>query len=159
MSSVAPNDTTAGAQSYVVPTSGDVPFRVERIDHVVLRCKNMQTMVEFYCGTLGLEVAKRNERLGLVHLRAGSAMLDLVPVKSFAGDTSSTATPVDSRNMDHFCLRIEPFDFAALESYLRTKSVNPGELRMRFGAEGDGASFYITDPEGNRVELKGPSGV
>jgi hypothetical protein len=32
-----------------------------------------------------------------------------------------------------------------------------GDIRSRFGAEGNGISIYLTDPEGNTVELKGPS--
>ena len=31
-----------------------------------------------------------------------------------------------------------------------------GEQRKRFGADGEGPSVYLTDPEGNVVELKGP---
>jgi hypothetical protein len=48
--------------------------------------------------------------------------------------------------MDHLCLRIEPFDEKAIVAHLE-----------RHGAEGNGVSIYLTDPEGNVVELKGPS--
>ena len=31
-----------------------------------------------------------------------------------------------------------------------------GPLESRFGAEGEGPSIYLKDPEGNALELKGP---
>lgn len=58
--------------------------------------------------------------------------------------------------MDHVCLRIEPFDADALIAYLKDKGADPGGVESRYGAEGEGPSIYVTDPEGNVVELKGP---
>ncbi|RPI45581.1 MAG: VOC family protein [Betaproteobacteria bacterium] len=133
------------------------PFAVARIDHVVLRCRDVNAMLEFYGEVLGLEVAKRNERIGLIHLRAGSAMVDLIPMADPPADAGESASTAERRNMDHLCLRIQPFDLPRLQAYFGAHGITPGELRVRFGAEGDGASFYIDDPEGNRVELKGPS--
>ncbi len=60
-------------------------------------------------------------------------------------------------NMDHFCLRVDPFDQDAIVSHLRKHGVAVGDIRTRYGAEGNGISIYLTDPEGNTVELKGPS--
>jgi len=133
------------------------PFAVARIDHVVLRCRDIQAMLDFYRDVLGLDVAKRNERLGMIHLRAGSAMVDLIPMAQLPTDRDGPASTATSHNMDHLCLRIEPFDVARLEAYFGARGIMLGELRVRFGAEGDGTSFYLQDPEGNRVELKGPS--
>jgi catechol 2,3-dioxygenase-like lactoylglutathione lyase family enzyme len=133
------------------------PFDVARIDHVVLRCRDVNAMVDFYCGVLGLEVAKRNARLGLIHLRAGNAMIDLIPSGDVPTGADAATAALARGNMDHFCLRVEPFDVARLRAYFDTHGIGLGELRVRFGAEGDGESFYIHDPEGNRVELKGPS--
>ena len=132
-------------------------FRILGIDHVVLRCDNVDEMLDFYCGVLGCTVAKRNERLGLIHLSAGTAMIDLVSANGELGRASGSAAEPPVRNMDHFCLRIEPFDADRLTEHLKAHNLMPGELRARFGAEGDGISFYISDPAGNRVELKGPA--
>ena len=137
--------------------AGERPFGVARIDHVVLRCRDVSAMLEFYCTLLGLEVAKRNERLGLVHLRAGSAMIDLIPMSDPPATNAGPTTGSPPGNMDHFCLRIEPFDVARLRSYFGARGIELNDLRPRYGAEGDGESFNIRDPEGNRVELKGPS--
>ena len=58
--------------------------------------------------------------------------------------------------MDHFCVRVDPFDADAIARHLEAHGVDPGEVVPRFGAEGSGPSMYIADPEGNTVELKGP---
>ena len=130
------------------------PFRVLAIDHIVLRCRDLPVMLEFYCQGLGFEVAKRNEPLGLVHLKSRSAMVDLISLDGPLGRAGGAAAGVEGRNMDHLCLRVDPFDGPALMRHFESLGVAPMELRTRFGAEGDGLSFYIRDPEGNRVEIK-----
>ena len=133
-------------------------FEIRGLDHVVLRCTNVDAMLQFYCGVLGCTIAKHNERLGLIHLRAGITMIDLVDIRGGTERAGSGVAPDGARpNMDHFCLRIEPFDVAGLTAHLKHYGLEPGEPRTRFGAEGDGPSVYLQDPEGNRVELKGPS--
>ena len=58
--------------------------------------------------------------------------------------------------MDHVALRIASFDLEALTAYLTAHDVEIGDAGTRYGAEGDGPSLYLKDPEGNTVELKGP---
>jgi glyoxylase I family protein len=130
-------------------------FRVLAIDHIVLRCKDLDAMLDFYCGTLGFEVAKRNEPLGLVHLRSGNAMIDLVTLDGPLGRNGGAAPGAEGRNLDHLCLRVDPFDPNAYMRHFESLGLAPAELRTRFGGEGDGLSFYVRDPEGNRVEIKG----
>jgi len=115
------------------------------IDHVVLRVADIERMRKFYCDVLGAQHVAWRPRLGMSHLRAGAAMIDLV-----IGERSGL-------NMDHLCLRVEPFDQRAIVAHLEKHGVKVGEIRNRFGAEGNGVSIYLTDPEGNIVELKGPS--
>jgi len=122
-------------------------LRVKGLDHVVLRVADMDRAIAFYEQVLGLHVERRLESIGLVQLRAGAAMIDLVP---------RTEDEDDSRNMDHFAVRIEEMDVAALTAHLKRHGIDPGEVRRRYGAEGYGSSLYITDPDGNTVELKGP---
>lgn len=118
------------------------------IDHIVLRVSDRQAMERFYCGVLGATHVAYRPELGMSHLRVGDSMIDLVESKPL---------PKEGRNMDHFCLRVGGFDTAAIVDYLKRNGVKVGEVRERFGAEGNGVSIYITDPEGNTVELKGPS--
>jgi glyoxylase I family protein len=129
-----------------------LPLRVTGLDHVVLRVSDMDRAIEFYERVLGLHVERRLSEIGLVQLRAGSAMIDLVPQK--AGEEPDRT--MDRRNMDHYAVRIDSMDVAALTAHLRRCGIDPGEVRRRYGAEGYGSSIYITDPDGNTVELKGP---
>jgi len=120
-------------------------IRLREIDHVVLRVQDMKRMVAFYSEVLGAEFVAYRPDFDMTHLRAGASMIDLV-----AGEGGG-------RNMDHFCLRVEPFDEQAIVAHLRAHDVQVGDIKTRYGAEGNGVSIYLTDPEGNQVELKGPS--
>jgi catechol 2,3-dioxygenase-like lactoylglutathione lyase family enzyme len=132
-------------------------LNIREIDHVVLRVKDIDAMRRFYCDVLGaMHVAYRPE-LGMSHLRAGVSMIDLVEVDGPLGKQGGAAPGRQGRNMDHFCVRVEPFDQDAIVAHLERHGVAVGEIRNRFGAEGNGISIYLTDPEGNTVELKGPS--
>lgn len=132
-------------------------LRVLGLDHVVLRVRDLDAALRFYQGALGCAVERRLDALGLVQLRAGAALIDLVPVDSPLGKAGGGAPAPDGKNVDHFCLRIETFDAAALAAHLRSRGVEPGDVGTRYGAEGDGPSMYLRDPDGNVVELKGPA--
>jgi catechol 2,3-dioxygenase-like lactoylglutathione lyase family enzyme len=131
-------------------------IRIRNIDHVVLRVRDVPEMVRFYCEVLGCAVEKVQEALGLTQLRAGGALIDLVDVAGEIGRMGGAPPGAEGRNMDHFCLRIEPFDAAAVAGHLQGHGIDPGPVERRYGAEGTGPSIYIRDPEGNTVELKGP---
>jgi len=131
-------------------------IRVREVDHLVLRVVDLDAMLRFYCDALGCTVERRQDAIGLVQLRAGRSLLDLVPVDGKLGAAGGAPPGREGRNLDHFCFRIEPFDAAAIRAYLRSHGIAAGEVAMRYGAEGEGPSIYISDPEGNVVELKGP---
>ena len=131
-------------------------FSILGLDHVVLRAANVPRMVHFYCTVLGCTLERERADLGLTQLRAGSSLIDLVAVDGEIGRKGGAAPGAEGRNMDHLCLRIEPFDPGALTAQLIRHGVMPGEIKSRFGADGYGFSVYISDPEGNTVELKGP---
>ena len=131
-------------------------FSILGLDHVVLRITNVPRMVRFYCDVLGCTLEKEREDLGLTQLRAGNSLIDLVAVDGAIGCKGGAAPGAEGRNMDHLCLRIEPFDPGALTTHLIQNGVVPGEIKPRYGADGIGPSLYLSDPEGNTVELKGP---
>lgn len=134
------------------------PFHVQRIDHVVLRVSDLQASVAFYQRALGCEVARVRDDLGLVHLRAGASMIDLIAVDGPLGAAGGAAPGSQGRNLDHLCLRIEPFDEDELVRHLQACGASPhGPASGNFGAEGQGLSLYFSDPEGNVIELKGPA--
>jgi catechol 2,3-dioxygenase-like lactoylglutathione lyase family enzyme len=131
-------------------------FQVLGIDHIVLRVADLDRMLAFYCEVLGCVVERREDKIGLIQLRAGSALIDLVPVDSELGRSGGAAPGDEGRNLDHFCLRVEPFEEDAIRAHLARHGIEAGPLKSRYGAEGVGPSIYIEDPEGNVVELKGP---
>jgi glyoxylase I family protein len=125
----------------------DVPLKIREIDHVVLRCRDQARMIDFYTRVLGLNEERRIEAIGLIQLRAGASLIDLVP---------ATDERIESdRNVDHFCLGAEIADLSEAVRYLQANAIEIiGEPAMRYGARGMGLSIYIRDPEGNVVELK-----
>ncbi len=132
-------------------------IKVLGIDHVVLRVADSDRSIHFYCAVLGCALERRVDDIGLVQLRAGRSLIDLVDVDSELGRMGGAGPGADAHNMDHFALRIEPFDEDALRRHLTENGIEVGDVKLRYGAEGDGPSFYVQDPDGNTVELKGPA--
>lgn len=130
---------------------------IRDIDHLVLRTERLEQMIAFYTDVLGMSVERRLDDIGLIQLRAGRSLLDLVPVDGALGAMGGAAPGAQGRNLDHFCLRVEPFDEAALRRHLLAMGIEAGPTEQRYGAEGSGPSIYIRDPDGNTVELKGPA--
>ena len=133
-------------------------LNLQGLDHLVLRVVDLEAMLGFYVDTLGCTVERRQDEIGLVQLRAGRSLIDLVPVTGKLGRLGGAAPGTEGRNLDHFCLRVEPFDEAAIRTHLAAHGVDAGRTESRYGAEGEGPSLYLADPEGNVIELKGPPG-
>jgi len=134
------------------------PFAVLGIDHVVFRVADMARAIGFYRDVLGLVEERRLDELGLVQLRAGRTLIDLVDVAGTIGRAGGPPPRAEGHNVDHVALRIEPFEPAAIAAHLAAHGVTGGEVVTRYGAEGEGPSLYITDADGNTLELKGPPG-
>ncbi|MBS0340256.1 MAG: VOC family protein [Proteobacteria bacterium] len=135
-------------------TASSIPIR--GLDHIVLRVVDPDRMLRFYVEVLGCPLEKRQDDLGLIQLRAGSALIDLVPVDGKLGREGGAPPGAEGRNLDHFCLAVEPFDEPAIRAHLKAHGVQAGATAPRYGAQGEGPSIYLSDPEGNVVELKGP---
>jgi glyoxylase I family protein len=141
---------------------GAAMLTIKQIDHLVLRVTDLRAMMHFYGDILGCPIEKVQEDLGLYQLRAGTGLIDLVPVDGPLGRKGGAAAGKEGRNLDHLCLSVEPFDADAIIAHLRANGVETGPISSRYGAEGQGPSIYATDPEGNVVELKGrpfPAGM
>ena len=133
------------------------PFDVLGLDHVVFRVKDLAKVEAFYHDALGCVVAHRQEHLGLVHIRAGRTLIDLFSVDGRLGRMGGAAPGAEGRNVAHVCLRVEPFDAEAIQARMAELGVPCTGPSSNYGAEGEGPSLYLQDPEGNTVELKGPS--
>lgn len=131
-------------------------LNIRGLDHVVLRVADMERARRFYCDVLGCRVEKDQDALGLLQLRAGLSLIDLVDVQGQLGRAGGAAPGAEGHNMDHFCVRVEPYDEQVIRAHLQRHGVHIGEAGLRYGAEGMGPSLYISDPDGNTVELKGP---
>jgi catechol 2,3-dioxygenase-like lactoylglutathione lyase family enzyme len=131
-------------------------IRIRQIDHIVLRVSDIDRMMAFYVNVIGCTLEKIQKEVGLYQVRAGSSLIDLIPVDEKLGKVGGAAPGAEGRNLDHFCLRVEPFDADAIGRHLHLNGIEPGKVESRDGAEGEGPSIYVTDPEGNVVELKGP---
>ena len=132
------------------------PIVIAGFDHIVLRVRDKDAMLGFYVGVLGLTVDRDRPELGLTHVRAGPQMIDLVTIDGKLGRLGGAAPSAEGRNLDHFALQVRPFDEAAIRAHLAAHGVAVVEEGPRYGADGDGFSLYVRDPEGNTVELKGP---
>lgn len=132
------------------------PFTLRALDHLVLRIRDERRMLAFYREILGCREERRLTEFGLIQLRAGSALIDFVTVDGTLGRAGGAAPGAEARNVDHFCLRIDPFDLEALTAHLAAHGLPAPQVETRYGADGYGPSVYLRDPEGNTVELKGP---
>jgi catechol 2,3-dioxygenase-like lactoylglutathione lyase family enzyme len=140
-----------------MPTASTIAIR--QIDHVVIRAKDLARMVAFYRDVLGCPVEKEQPAVGLIQLRAGSSLIDLVDVAGELGKMGGAPPGTEGRNLDHFCVQVAPWDASAIRAHLAAHGVEAPEPVSRYGALGQGPSIYIQDPEGNTVELKGPPGT
>ena len=132
------------------------PIEINALDHVVLRVKDLAAALAFYRDALGL-VIERELDIGLVQLRAGASLIDLVPVSSRLGSVGGPAAGSSGHNMDHFALELTRFDADAIIAHLDAHGIDHGDVAPRYGAKGSGPSIYVKDPDGNTVELKGPA--
>lgn len=133
-----------------------VPFNLLQLDHVVLRVRDPEKSLAFYQGVLGCTLDKVQDRIGLWQVRAGSSLIDLIPLTGALGKLGGAGPAKEGRNLDHFAIQIAPFEEDKIRAHLAAHNVAITDSGRRYGAQGDGPSIYILDPDGNTVELKGP---
>lgn len=120
-------------------------FEIVGLDHIVLRTNNLEKMVFFYCNVLGCHIENTQDELGLIQLRAGNNIIDLLKIDQTIIQAG--------KNLEHFCLRIYPFEFEKLKKYFHSHGIELLRYANRYGAQGYGWSFYLKDPDNNEVEL------
>jgi catechol 2,3-dioxygenase-like lactoylglutathione lyase family enzyme len=132
------------------------PFALDGLDHVVLLVSDMERARRFYCDVLGCRVDRELPDYGMLQLRAGKSLIDLVDTGSEEGAWGRP--PVEGgRNMDHVCLATRGFRAQEMHAHLASHGVEIVEEGVRYGADGDGYSIYLNDPFGNQIELKSPN--
>jgi catechol 2,3-dioxygenase-like lactoylglutathione lyase family enzyme len=135
--------------------TGTVMINIHAIDHVVFRITDLEKVAAFYTDVLGARWEKKQDEIGLYQLRVGTALIDLVPIDGRLGRIGGAAPATEGRNVDHVCFRVLPWDSEGILAYLQEHGIE-AEVVSRYGAEGSGPSIYLSDPEGNVLELKGP---
>lgn len=120
-------------------------FTISCIDHIVLQTNQIEKMLHFYCDVLNCHIERVQEKFGLTQLRAGENIIDLIKIDS--------PLAKENRNLEHFCLRISPFNFEELSRYFKIKGIEIFRYGQRYGAQGYVWSFYLRDPENNEIEL------
>jgi catechol 2,3-dioxygenase-like lactoylglutathione lyase family enzyme len=131
-------------------------IRIRDIDHVVFRVVDLERVAAFWRDVLGARFEKHQEAIGLYQLRVGTSLVDLVPVDGKLGRMGGAAPGKEGHNVDHVAFRVDPWDEAAILAHLAEHGIG-AEVTQRYGADGEGPSIYLGDPEGNMIELKGPS--
>lgn len=131
-------------------------FRLKSVDHVVLRVTDIERCLDFYRAVVGCTLEKAHTEIGLYQLRAGDFIIDLVDVNGPIGIGGGPPPGPTAHNLDHFCIRIEPFDEDGLRRHFAGHGIETGPLYTNWGGDGRGPSLYVKDPGGNTVELKGP---
>jgi catechol 2,3-dioxygenase-like lactoylglutathione lyase family enzyme len=132
------------------------PIKIRGLDHVVLRVSDVKRSVRWYRSVLGCQVERVLPSFGLYQMRAGGTLIDLLDINGKVGRAGGAAAGKKRRNMDHFCLQLEHFNAERMIVFLKRHKVALGTVERRYGALGHGPSLYLTDPDGNIVELKGP---
>ena len=133
--------------------SSSPPFELEGLDHVVLLVGDMDAAKRFYCDVVGCRVDRELPQYGMLQLRAGASLIDLVDT---SGEEGLWARPPveGGRNMDHVCLATRGFEIEPMRAHLAGHGIEIAEEGIRYGASGEGYSVYFRDPFGNQIELK-----
>ena len=145
MATSTKNLTTAQSQALV---------KITEMDHIVLRVKDVEVSLKFYCETLGMQ-SERVDQWKAGEVRFPSARLNADTIIDFFATDQETIAKDGVKNQDHYCMVIEPTDMDELKAKFEAMGVEiqagPGK---RWGSHGDGTSLYIYDPDNNVVELR-----
>lgn len=133
-----------------------IPFSLVGIDHVVFLVDDMARAMAFYRDVLGCAPGYSYPALGMEQVWAGAALIVLWDVTD-PGAADAVPPVSGGRNVDHICIATGPFDHDEMRAHLAAHEVNIEREAMHGGARGMGHSFYIRDPFGNKIEVKGPA--
>jgi len=134
--------------------SNQIPFTLSGIDHVVFLVDDMEKALAFYQGFLGCQSGYSYPALGMEQVWAGLALIVLWDI-THPGAEGAIPPVSGGRNVDHVCIATSPLDHAAFRAYCAENGVIIEREANHGGARGMGDSFYIRDPFGNKLEIKG----
>lgn len=132
------------------------PFTLAGLDHVVFLVDDMDRALAFYGDVLGCVPGYSYPALGMEQVWCGTALIVLWDT-AHAGAANAIPPVAGGRNVDHVCIATSPFDPAAMRAHLAAHGVAIEREATHGGARGVSLSFYIRDPFGNLLEVKGPA--
>lgn len=121
-------------------------LKVLRFDHLVLRVRDPERSIAWYCGLLGLEAERLEE------WRRGEVPFPSVRIDPNTVIDLDARHEPDGHNVDHFCLEVRTTDLDALVASGAFDLVGPPV--RRWGARGEADLVYVRDPDGHMVELR-----
>lgn len=138
-----------------MPEAPRPPFYMVGIDHVVFLVDDLARATEWYGRVLGCEPGYSYPDLGMEQVWCGAALIVLWDI-THPGAARAVPKVRGGQNVHHVCIALSPFDIDAMRDHLAAHDVEIEQEAFHGGARGMGNSFYVLDPWGNRLELKGP---
>ena len=118
---------------------------IKRVGHLVINVRDQQASTKFYTEVLGFEVAVNREGFG-TFLTCGKIHPDLALFQ--AAPDAAPITP-GALGLNHMALQVE--DFETLTEYYH--KLEDHKIEMRTTDHSMTRSIYISDPDGNGIEL------
>lgn len=123
-------------------------------DHLSLTCRRAKATQKFYEDVLGFRVTTRLPQYGMTQMKAGKAEIVIVDAASKEGSWANSPRG-NGENVHHYCLRLKSFDEASLRALLKNNAIEIEEEAHEHTPAGAERAFYVRDPEGNCIELRG----
>ena len=114
----------------------------KRIGHLVLNVKDVEESTKFYTEVLGFHISKQSDTA--TFLTCGKIHHDLALFQSRIPYKTK-----DGLGLNHMAIQVE--DFEALTAYYRI--LEHMDIIERCTDHGMTCSIYLTDPDGNGIEL------
>jgi glyoxylase I family protein len=137
-------------------TPHDAPFDLLGFDHVVFYVDGLDKALAFYSEVLGCVPGYSYPDIGMEQLWCGASLIVLWDLNHPACASERPIGP-KGRNVDHLCIATGPIDADRLRAHMARHGVEIVDEAFHGGARGMGHAFYVLDPFGNKIELKGPS--
>lgn len=137
-------------------SKSDIPFSLVGLDHVVFIVDDMKVALNFYQNVLGCVIGYSYPALGMEQVWVGTELIVLWDITQ-PGAESAIPPVKGGRNVDHICISTLPFDHDEFRAHMAKHGVEIEREAMHGGANGMGHSFYVRDPFGNKLEIKGPA--
>ena len=117
----------------------------KRVGHLVLNVRDQETSTKFYTEVLGFEISINREGFG-TFLTCGKIHHDIALFQ--AAPDAAPVTP-GGLGLNHMALQVENFDVLT-EFYNKLQKLG---IELRTTDHSMTKSIYITDPDGNGIEL------